>query len=247
MLFRADLHIHSVLSPCGSLEMSPRDIVRTASEKGVHVIAVTDHNTCAHAPYIEKLSAEYGITAFYGMELQTISETHALCLFGSVEDALHFGDQIYALVPDVPNNAEVFGDQVEVDENGMIVREETKMLLQSAEIEIEEAIDMAHAANGLLFAAHIDRDTFSIISQLGFIREGLPLDGIEFSKHTSYAKGCALFSDYCKSYPVLRNSDAHFLEDIGAAYTILDMQAPTFNEFKKALIGENGRSIRYDA
>ena len=43
--YLADLHIHTCLSPCGSLEMSPSEIVRRSLAKGLDAIAITDHNT----------------------------------------------------------------------------------------------------------------------------------------------------------------------------------------------------------
>lgn len=247
MRFCADLHIHSVLSPCGNLDMAPRDIVRTAYEKGVNLIAITDHNTAAHAPVVSELVKEYGMHALYGMELQTTSETHALCLFDSVDNALEFSDYIYPLLPNIPANPDIFGDQVVVDADNMIVRMEDKLLLQSAEIEIEEAIEVVHSMGGMLFAAHINRDTFSIISQLGFIREGLALDGIEFSRHITVSQGCELYPEYCAHYPALHNSDAHFLEDIGKAVTVFEMEHPTLEELYKALHGLEGRAVSYDA
>ena len=45
MKIATDLHIHSTLSPCASLEMSPAAIVRRARELALDVIAVTDHNS----------------------------------------------------------------------------------------------------------------------------------------------------------------------------------------------------------
>ncbi len=247
MRFCADLHIHSVLSPCGNLDMAPRDIVRTAVEKGVNLIAVTDHNTAVHSPVMRDLVKEYGIHALYGMELQTISETHALCLFDSVEQAMEFSDYIYDLLPDIPANPDIFGDQVVVDADNMIVRMEDKLLLQSAEIEIEEAIEVVHEMGGILIAAHINRDTFSIISQLGFIREGLALDGIEFSRHITVAQGCERYPEYCVRYPAVHNSDAHFLEDIGKAVTVFEMEHVSLEEFQMALRAQNGRTVSYDA
>ncbi|MCQ2284884.1 MAG: PHP domain-containing protein, partial [Bacteroidales bacterium] len=41
--YKADLHIHTVLSPCGALELSPSNIVRRALERGLDMIAITDH------------------------------------------------------------------------------------------------------------------------------------------------------------------------------------------------------------
>ncbi|RKX77784.1 MAG: histidinol-phosphatase, partial [Spirochaetes bacterium] len=36
MLFRGDFHIHSCLSPCASLDMSPAAIVKQAQESGLN-------------------------------------------------------------------------------------------------------------------------------------------------------------------------------------------------------------------
>ena len=45
MRIRADMHIHTVLSPCAEREMRPAAIVARAAEKGLSVIAVCDHNS----------------------------------------------------------------------------------------------------------------------------------------------------------------------------------------------------------
>jgi predicted metal-dependent phosphoesterase TrpH len=47
---RADLHIHTCLSPCGELAMSPRAVVEGARAARLDLIAVTDHNTTENAP-----------------------------------------------------------------------------------------------------------------------------------------------------------------------------------------------------
>jgi len=54
--YRADLHIHSVLSPCGDLDMSPVNIVEEASRKGLDIIGITDHNTTRHTGLVKRLA-----------------------------------------------------------------------------------------------------------------------------------------------------------------------------------------------
>ncbi len=39
-----DLHLHSCLSPCGSSDMTPNNIVNMAKLMGYNMIALTDHN-----------------------------------------------------------------------------------------------------------------------------------------------------------------------------------------------------------
>ncbi|HNX58188.1 MAG TPA: PHP domain-containing protein, partial [Spirochaetota bacterium] len=60
MILRADLHIHSCLSPCGSLDMSPSRIVERAVESGLDVIALTDHNSALNCPALEEAARGYG-------------------------------------------------------------------------------------------------------------------------------------------------------------------------------------------
>ena len=55
-LFKADLHIHTLLSPCGDLDMTPDEIVRLAKKCGLDIIGITDHNSTKHG----KLAREYG-------------------------------------------------------------------------------------------------------------------------------------------------------------------------------------------
>ena len=55
MIFKADLHIHSVLSPCGDLEMSPSAIIAEAKSKGLNIIGISDHNSTRNALVASKL------------------------------------------------------------------------------------------------------------------------------------------------------------------------------------------------
>ena len=79
--FRVDLHLHTCLSPCGSLEMSPQRIVETALERGVDAIAVTDHNSTLQCPEIQALGEERGLMVFAGAEVTTREEAHCVALF----------------------------------------------------------------------------------------------------------------------------------------------------------------------
>ena len=79
--FRVDLHLHTCLSPCGSLEMSPRQIVETALEQGLDAIAVTDHNSTLQCSEIQALGEEYGLVVFAGAEVTTREEAHCVALF----------------------------------------------------------------------------------------------------------------------------------------------------------------------
>ena len=72
--FSADLHIHTVLSPCGGLDMSPANIIRRAAEKKLDIIAITDHNSTLHCRLAQQIGAKYGITVIAGAEINTSEE-----------------------------------------------------------------------------------------------------------------------------------------------------------------------------
>jgi len=44
-----DFHVHTLLSPCAEIEMTPHHIVMQAAEYGIQLLAVTDHNASANA------------------------------------------------------------------------------------------------------------------------------------------------------------------------------------------------------
>ena len=79
--YRADLHIHTVLSPCADLEMTPANIVNRAKEKGLQIIGITDHNSIKNALLVKKLAQKTGIFVLTGAEVTTKEEVHCLAFF----------------------------------------------------------------------------------------------------------------------------------------------------------------------
>ena len=62
MKLHYDLHLHSCLSPCGDVEMTPNNIVGMAKLLGYDIIALTDHNSCLNTPAAVKAGQRLGIT-----------------------------------------------------------------------------------------------------------------------------------------------------------------------------------------
>src|SRR5512133_2772043 len=155
-VFACDLHIHSTLSPCGSLEMSPKNILDQASAIGLNVIAITDHNMAENGYHVRQMSEKYGLTVLPGMELQTREEIHLLSIFDDFETAFEFQHSVYDLLPEVRNDVEFFGDQVVVDAEENIVRSEEKLLLNSVQMSIEDAVAWIKSRGGLAIPSHID-------------------------------------------------------------------------------------------
>jgi len=232
--FKGDLHIHSTLSPCGSLYMSPRTIVEEAKRKGLDLIAVTDHNTCDNLIYVEKVACEEGITLIPGMELQTEEEVHLLAYFETLEGALAFKEEIYPFLPDVKNDPDYFGDQVVVDEHDNIVGVEEKLLVNSLLLSLDRCVEMVRSYQGVSMPAHVDREPYGIINQLGFIPDYLGFEAVEISRAIIPRDALSIWPELGR-YTLVGSSDAHYPEDIGAVVTLFRMEEPSWKEWVEAL------------
>jgi len=232
-ILSCDLHIHSTLSPCGSLEMSPINIIAKAKEVGLHVISITDHNMVENCLYANEIGKKLGITVLFGMELQTLEEIHLLAFFDTYNLALAFQEKIYSLLPDIQNDADYFGDQVVVNEENEIIRFENRLLLNSAQISITDATAWIKNHGGVAIPSHIDSPTFSIISQLGYIPDDLPFDALEVRNKEKATELLPLIMK--KDIPFVSFSDAHFLVDIGKRRIELDLEEPNCTEISGAL------------
>jgi PHP family Zn ribbon phosphoesterase len=224
MKIAADLHIHSTLSPCSSLEMSPAAIIRRARELNLDAIAVTDHNSMANCCYTAEIGKKNNVRVFFGMEAQTREDVHILCLFQNRNQAEQFNDRIYALLPDVKNNPDFFGDQVVVDEQDNIIRHEEKLLLNALDASIPELIELVQRHQGFVIPAHVESAPFGLLVNLGLIPGELDGSLLEISCATSRETVLKTYPDLAR-FPLLSNSDAHFLKDIGRAYTVFDAAA----------------------
>ena len=216
MKIKADLHIHSCLSPCGSLEMSPGCIVEELKNNGISLAALTDHNSSLNCPAFATLCKRAGIQALFGMEVQTAEEIHVLALFNDLTIALEFSDFVYDRLPTIRNIPAKTGDQVYVDENEEILGEVEKYLAMSIDLSIDEVATEVHARGGLVIPAHVDRPSFSLMSQFGVITEG-DWDAIEIFKPD---RDPPLDT---KGFPYIASSDAHYPEHIAERYTELEV------------------------
>jgi len=226
MLYRADFHIHSCLSPCAALEMSPNAIVQRALEVGLNAIALSDHNCAFNLPTFAAVCAKHNLDGLFGLEVTTLEEAHILCLFDELGAAMQLGEQVYASLPDIPNQPERLGDQPIVDENDDVLGFAEKFLISASAYDVNTLLDMVHSLGGLFIPAHIDRSVFGIVSQLGFLPEEA-FDAVELT-----AMGDPSLA---RHYPVVRNSDAHQLKAIGAGNTEFDIASLSVSELRSAL------------
>jgi len=215
-----DLHIHSCLSPCGDEEMTPNNIVNMAALCGLDVIAVSDHNSCGNcAAAIEVAAKKYPkMLVLPGMELETAEEVHVLCLFAELSDALAFEKIVKAARSPIENRPDIYGRQVLRDGNDEIVGFEPQLLINATSVSIDRVPALAEKYKGIAIPAHVDRDSNSIIANLGFLTPEMGFRTIEVSRKLFGQKRAEfLEKNRLMRYNVVMDSDAHYLGDIGAA------------------------------
>ncbi len=238
--YKADLHTHTVLSPCGDLDMSPKKIIEEAKRKGIDMLGITDHNTTRQCEALVQVAKEEDLYVLCGAEVNTREEVHCLAFFETTEQLAEFDKFLYNHLENIQNHPDKFGYQVVVDKEGMILDEIDKLLISAIDLTIEEVEKKVHELDGIFIPAHIDRFRNGLMGQLGFIPPGLNFDALELSKYTSRSQFVSEYPKY-NNFTYIQSSDAHFIEDIGAVHTNFYIEEPSFDEIRKALQNKDGR------
>lgn len=239
----ADLHVHTLLSPCAEIEMTPHHIVMKAAETGVNLLAVTDHNASANIAAAIEAGKRYGVKVLPGMEVQCKEEAHIIVLFDELEQMECWQQIVDSKMLPLRNDHNRFGAQFIVDADDNFVAEEHRMLLASLQLEADEIIDYCNNLGGICIAAHIDRPSYSLLGQLGFLTEAMALTAVEISPIglEELTKKC--LKPLVGGLPYLTSSDAHRMtEFLVGPKTAFYLETPTVAEIKLALRGEKGRS-----
>jgi PHP family Zn ribbon phosphoesterase len=240
--FRADLHVHTVLSPCAEVEMIPPLIVQAARNRQIDIIAITDHNASANVSAVQKAAEGSGLTVLPGMEVQTHEDIHMLCLFASLADLESWQHEVDLSLPEALNQPEHFGEQFVVDESGEFIRSEPRLLLTATQFSIEEVLEKVTQLHGMVIPAHVDRKTFGLFPTLGFLADWWNFPALEISRHIT-PEGLFQAFPSSKRLPIIQSGDVHRLDEfLGTTY--FDVEAPTLPEIYKALNGENGRKSK---
>ena len=213
MKYAVDLHIHSALSPCSEDDMTPNNIVNMARLKGLDIIAVTDHNSCENLIAVAKCASMNDILFIPGMELETREEVHLVCLFPDIGSAMSMQELVYKALPDIKNRKEIFGRQLIMNENDEIEGEVSQLLLTAADFEIDKVFSIVDDMGGVVIPAHIDRESYSIISNLGVIPDNLNIGVVEISRECD-GKEYRRKNSFLSEYKFIKSSDAHALRNI---------------------------------
>lgn len=241
-IYTTDLHIHTCLSPCGDLDMTPKNIVALAIEKELDIIAITDHNASENIEATMRAARGTSLVVFAGMEIASSEEAHLIALFNDFNLLGQFQKVIYENLMSFGIDQRTIDEQVIVNERDEVESFNEHLLFGASALSFQQLVAEVHRLNGLAIASHVDRESFSIIAQLGFIPDDLPLDALEISPKMSKQEAMSIFPD-ANRYPLIKSSDAHYPIDIGRQNTQFLIQEPTINELKLALTNSRGRKV----
>lgn len=235
---KADLHIHTALSPCAMEEMTPPAIVEEAIHKGLQMIAICDHNAAGNVASAQE-AAGHDIAAIAGIEVTTAEDIHVLGLFPDAASACKTADVVRASLPAWSDRSGKFGRQLLMDACGQVIGTEPKMLAASSALTLSETVGLIKEHGGLALAAHVNRPSFSVFSQLGLFPLDVSFDAIEVFPKARFASRWD--KEVPQGLPIFHSSDSHYLSDVGSCFTILELAESSFNELAFAIKGIAGR------
>ncbi len=218
-----DLHLHSCLSPCGDDDMTPWNTVNMAKLLELDMIALTDHNSCANCRSAMSVGEKIGITVVPGMELCTAEEVHCICLFDDIDKAEEFSSYVKSTMPPVKNREEIFGAQLIRDGADGILGKEEILLTVASGISIDSLPELLSQYGGVCYPAHIDRESYSILSSLGDFPPELEVGAYELTPKADR-------DFYIENYKsisgkrLIRSSDAHYLTDMRGREFYLELE-----------------------
>jgi len=232
--YPADLHIHTCLSPCADEEMNPTNILNMARLMGTKIISICDHNSAKNVKPVQEAAKDYG------MEVESSEEVHLLVFFEDLSTMLDWQDYVYSHLPARKNDPKFFGTQQIVDRDSNVIGEEDRMLIAATSATAKEISQKVFEMGGMLVPAHIDRKTYSLWGQLGFIPEDLKISAVEISRNISEAEARKRF---CISdrYCLITSSDAHRLQEMVFQKSFFYLESPNFLEVRKAFEANEGR------
>ena len=239
--FRCDLHIHTCLSPCADLDMYPRALIEKSITEKLDVIAICDHNASENVEFVLSLAEGKKLIVLPGMEISSLEEVHVIALFDDLHDLLRLQTVIYEHLAG-KNQEDIFGSQVIVNDRDEVEGMNEHLLIGATTMPIHDIINEIHLLGGLAIASHIDRPSYSILSQLGFIDPETAFDALEISAATGIRKARLQYPDLF-TYAFIKSSDAHFIKDIGRGFSTLIMEAGNVHELKLAFEKRDGRYV----
>lgn len=229
-----DLHIHSALSPCADETMTPNNIVNMAMLKGLDIIAVTDHNSTDNLEAVAKCAEKRDILFIPGLEIETKEEVHLISLFKDMRGAFEMGKIVRKSLPDIKNREDILGEQLIMDENDNVVDHYQSMLITATKLSVDQVFEHVSKLEGVVIPAHVDRSSYSILSNLGVIPDYYNIRYLEISKDCHISKFKQNYPNLIK-YNYIKSSDAHYLGDILERESLIEIDELTVETLIKFL------------
>ena len=126
----------------------------------------------------------------------------------------------------IKNREKIFGEQLIMDEADTVLGKEEILLTTASSVSIDELSDLVDKYDGVCYPAHIDRNSYSIISSLGDFSPEMKVRCFELTPN-------AKAEDYLEKYPatkgklIIRSSDAHYLENMREPEFMIDLPENT--------------------
>jgi PHP family Zn ribbon phosphoesterase len=222
--------------------MYPRAVVDKAIVEKLDIIAICDHNASENTQFVLRSAEGKPLIVLPGMEITSSEEVHLLALFDTLDDLTKIQNIIYGHLSGT-NREEIFGCQAIVNDLDEVEGFNDRFLLGATKLSLPEIIGQIHGFGGLVIASHIDRESFSVISQLGFIDPEIHLDALEVTHHMGITEARIKYAEL-SGYPFIESSDAHFIDDIGHGTTTIFLESGTISELKMAFRRQGGRYIQ---
>lgn len=230
MKLKYDFHIHSALSPCALDEMTPNNIYNMSLIMELDAIAVTDHNSARNIKAINELN-DNKIIIIPGMEVESKEEIHIVCLFLDENSVYNMQNYVYEHLPKRKNKPSVLGRQLVLNSEDDVIEEEEKLLSFATSLSFEEILEYTASLGGIAIPAHIDRPSYSVISNLGILPEHPLLTSLEVSQYADYEK----YKEEYGRFKVIQSSDAHELGFIGICNRYLEVKEKSISSIFEAL------------
>lgn len=220
-----DLHIHTAASPCGDELMSPHNIVNMARLQGLDVIAITDHQTSCNVQAVKEVGEQNGLLVIPGLEIECAEEFHLIALLPTCKAAKTIEEVIQKGMLKIKNKPKVFGQQMHFNAQSEVIDEIEDFLLVATCMTAHEIAEKVRALNGIIYPAHIDRNSYSIISQLGVLPEKPSFTALEISKEAHLE----VYMKKYKGYHIIQSSDAHYLQNISERQQFIELPEISIN------------------
>jgi hypothetical protein len=228
MKYHYDLHIHSVLSPCADDLMTPNNIFNMANLKGLNIIAVTDHNSMKQLPILFELEQSYDMLLIAGVEITLDDDTHVLCYFKRLEDAITFDHVLETCMDKRVYDSETYGTQDITDIHDAVIDTIPYHLTDPLHLSLSKLVDALKDLDHILVYAHVDRVKHSGLMHVHDVK----LDAIELTRHHD-----PLFiqKHHLEDEIILINSDAHLITDISECtdQNVIELESLSIEAFFK--------------